>query len=509
MLILVNKEQRTMYSKSIRLMLVILLTVCVSLPGQSSQPMEQKVSIPNGNVPWVQNFTPLREFYVAPNGKGKGNDKNDPMDMDAAVKKGKPGDLFWVMGGTHTGRFILTKNGTAEHPIVFRSLPNAHVIINGGFIIKAEYNWIWGLEITDPSGIIGTAASEGIALFKPGIHLINNVIHHHLGNNGIGAWNYGAGQVVYGNIVYENGQHAGHPHNIYMQNKYSLYGYKYIVGNIFADSDSVCDNCFNVHGYGTHISGFHVERNIVINGRFLLGGSGEPSDRNVVTNNYFYLSTVKIGWSMPTQVEFTNNYLFRTKLETNHYWGAGEKTFDQTGPNVYTGNEFVLSSGKSGRVLFFRTATNNEARQLSLGTARIRPNDVFDYNKYTAPFNAEFNANNIQIDFANLAKWRNATAAAGNAFDRNSSEIPAPTGVKTVFLENEYDPNRFYVLIYNWDRRNQVILDMSSLLQVGSSFKIVGFKSIYGIPVISGTYLKPVTISTKGEEFLAYLLLRT
>ena len=45
--------------------------------------------------------------------------------------------------------------------------------------------------------------AAGIGMYGAGIHAINNVIHHQFDGSGIGAWNSGPGQVIYGNIVYE------------------------------------------------------------------------------------------------------------------------------------------------------------------------------------------------------------------------------------------------------------------------------------------------------------------
>jgi hypothetical protein len=82
------------------------------------------------------------------------------------------------------------------------------------------------LDITDPTE--RAPQDSGVRILAAGVHVLNNVVHHQTNKNGIGAWNAGAGQVVYGNVIYANGQGPNHPHNIYTQNDFP-FGRKYIM----------------------------------------------------------------------------------------------------------------------------------------------------------------------------------------------------------------------------------------------------------------------------------------
>jgi hypothetical protein len=454
--------------------------------------------------PWVQTFTPSRQLYVSPTGIGTGS-QSSPMSMSKAISGAKPGDLYWLTTGTYTGFFKLGISGTATKPIVYRALPQNKVKINGAIEIKGAYTWIWGLEITDPTGI-GAVGSDGVTMLAPGIHLINNVIHHHKGNNGIGAWDYGQ-QMVYGNIVYENGQDAGHPHNIYGQNQYSKFGYKYIVGNMFLDARLIDPGSYNVHVYSGSgkVTGFYLEKNIISNGGIIMGGN-IPTTESVINSNYFYDSSTSFGYGTPFQLDFTNNYMGRTRLSLTRYWGTGEVVYNQARPTVFTGNELVKGAGKSGRILFFRTMAYTAPGVRVFGTPGIQSRDVFNNNKYTAPFVGEFTANGTHIDFATFAQWKGATAVAGNPFDVNSTEVPKPTAAKVFLIPNEYEPKRAYLAIYNWPRTSNVKVDLSSFLASGVKFSIYKPKSFGTSPVVTGTYSGPVSIPLGGAEFSAFVI---
>ncbi len=229
--------------------------------------------------PWFDSFTPHRQFFVSATGTGSGNSESDPMSLNSAISSAQPGDLYWLLTGTYTGLIHLTRNGDSNNPIVFRAKPGDHVIVNGGFQVDADFNWIWGMDISDPSGV---ADIGGIEMFGDGVHAINNIVHDQLGNLGIGTW-LSEGQVLYGNIIYSQIPNGNNPHNIYAQNDYKKSKYKYIVGNMMLDSINATPSTYNFHAYtqNSFISGFYLKHNILRNGEFLIGGFNQPADREI------------------------------------------------------------------------------------------------------------------------------------------------------------------------------------------------------------------------------------
>jgi hypothetical protein len=470
-------------------------------------------SISWAQQPWVHSFTPLRELYVAPTGSGAGTSRSDPMSLDSALSSARAGDLIWLLEGNYRGTLALSNDGTKEQPIVYRAFPGHHVTIIGSIVQKGAYNWIWGLEITDPDGI---GDSDGIYAEAAGLHAINNYIHHNFDHLGIGAWNKGPDHVYYGNIIHSAGKGNGEPtrnwHGTYTQNTFSKYGWKYFVNNVLIDNDA--NSAFNFHAYGECrtcepiLTGFHVEKNIVANRRFLIGGYNKPVKNVVVKENYFYGVSPQFGYRRPAQAELMDNYIARGGITTNWFWGDGDGTspdYIKPKPNVYTGNTVILPG--SGNHIECRTSGYDSGR--IEGVLPFDSEDIFDSNTYageSGSFGASLEANNVSVNAQSLAEWQAATTNAGNPFDKNSRVIDLPTEPKVVLIPNEYEPRRAHLAIYNWDKRSNVAADLSSLMGDGSSFTIHRIKDIFGAVVISGIYTGPISLSTDGAEFSVFLV---
>jgi hypothetical protein len=448
--------------------------------------------------PWVQPFTPIRTLYVSPNGTGNGSQSN-PMGFNAAINSSVPGDLYWLMPGTYNGQRKFTRYGTSSNPIVWRGQSGA--IINGALDLSAAHNWVWGLEVKDPSGV---ATSEGITLLGIGNHVINNIVHDIKGRVGIGAWNTGSGQVVYGNIVYKQIPNSNNPHNIYSQNNFKTNGYKYFVQNMILDSWDATQSSYNFHAYtqGGYISGYHIEKNIIRKGKFLIGGTNLPADNEIVKQNYFYDSPVLLGWSVPTQVQFQNNYLGKGWLDIRYFWGTGEVKYTIPGPSSFTGNSIMKPTNNHVQ---FRTAAYWP--NLCLGCPKIRSGDSFNNNTYSSTFNASFHADNYNAGTVSFTTWKSLTQGAGNPFDVNSTVVQSVSD-KVVVMANEYESGRGNIAIYNWSLSSTKTVDLSSILQSGQSYKVLDPRNM-GTPVAQGVYSGPINIPTSGKEFLALLVIKT
>lgn len=452
--------------------------------------------------PWFRAVTPLRQLYVSPNGTSDGRSAASPMNLKKAIDTAKAGDLYWLQEGQYRGAFELRQNGTEKNPIIFRGTPGKRVVVQGSFQLFGESTWLWGLEIMDPGAV---SITSGVDLYAPGVRVINCVIHDQKGKVGIGAWQTGEGQVIYGNVVYKQIPKQNNPHNLYIQNDFAHMGYKYIINNVFLDAADVTDLTYNVHAYTQNslITGLWFEQNIVGNGIFLIGGFNLPADHEVVKQNYFYKAPVQLGYRRPTQVRFQYNYLGRSELITQYFWGAGETQYKQTAPNIYSNNEILLPPAP--HVDFSTSAFLGPDR--CDGCARIRPVDIFDQNKYTSPFHARFYADNKNLGVLGMNGWRNATAAAGKRFDGNSAVVGAPRETKVVILKNDYEPTRAHVVVYNWSKAAKIRIDLGSYLRTGSRFTIYDAKKVFQAPILAGIYSGPIELPL-GKEFGAFVIIQ-
>jgi hypothetical protein len=483
-----------------------LFLVLLFLIGDSAFLQTASVEIsaePAAPRPWFRAVTPLRQLYVSPTGTSDGKTAASPMSLKKAIDSAKPGDLYWLQEGQYKGVFVLEKNaGTVKNPIIFRGTPGRRVVVEGSFRVYTPYTWLWGLEITDP-----TALSEfgGIDMLAEGVRVINNVIHDQRGKIGIGAWQTGKGQVIYGNIVYKQLPKQNNPHNLYIQNDFAHMGYKYVVNNMFLDSRDATDGAYNVHAYteSSLITGLWFEQNVSKNGVFLIGGFNLPAQHEVVKQNYFYRSPVQFGYRRPTQVRFQYNYLGRSELVTQYFWGAGESLYKQSAPNIYSNNEIYLPPA-APHIDFSTSAFLGPER--CDGCAKIRPVDIFDQNTYSAPFKARFYADNRNLGVLGMEGWRNATAAAGKRFDGNSKIVRPPRETKAVILKNDYEPTRANLVVYNWSNAAKVRIDLGSFLHFGQRFTIYDAKKVFQTPALGGIYTGPIELSL-GNEFGAFVII--
>src|SRR5262245_17777312 len=138
-------------------------------------------------------------------------------------------------------------------------------------------------------------------------------------------------------------------------------------------------------------------------------------------------------------------------------------------------------------------------------------NNYISLNKTPAytPFAFGLNGNYLGHTFDS---WQKSTG-----FDKNGSyQLAAsgrPAGVKVFIRPNQYESGRASITVYNWDLKNQVDADVSSLLRNGDRFEVRNARDFYGEPVLSGVYNgKPLSLPMAGEspapEFGAFVLIK-
>lgn len=459
----------------------------------------------NETPPWVHSFEPAEVVYVSPEGGGRGRTPDSPISIEQAIEGGRAGYMFICLPGSYEGDFELSGEGTQERPIVFRAMPGERVTIKGTVQMGGSYNWLWGFEVTDPR-----YESHPIQARGPGVHIINNIIHN--AGGGIGGWDTGADHVYYGNIVCHVGgdvetrgeRRTNYP--TYTQNNFNRHGHKYFIQNMFLDGRPF-NPSYNFHGYteGGHISGFYLVGNIMENGRFLIGGYNEPHHNNILERNYFFnMPQVQFGYRRPIQVEFRDNYLGRSTLSIPYMWGIpgeGREGVTKPKPSIYTGNTIINPPGAHVDIISFSYLPDVDNR----GGSKLDPDDVFDENIYSANFQGNLNSAGNRGGYG-LDGWRDASEAAGNRFDENAEEIPAPEEPFVAVTVNEYEPGRGHMVIFNWGGDEAVEADLSDIVEEGAAFTVHRARRAFDDPVAEGTYEGPVAIPMNGKEFDAFLV---
>lgn len=507
--------------------------------------------------PWVRSFSPLRTFYVSPSGTGAGHTMADPMSLRSAVVNSMPGDLYYLLEGEYVpdvagesmrGTLLLSGVGTEENPIVYRAFPGHRAVIMGNVSIgssalseeSGKYNWVWGLEITDPQNSVdvGREQGSGLVMFSEGSTAINNIIHDQALKNGIGAWGNPLGNgydtgtlrnhVVYGNIVYRNGLgtntsqcNSAPNHNVYGHHSYAddngiTYGYRYFVDNIIFDAAEDCGKSKNIlmRSSAGEVSGFYLDGNVIFNGGVAANPEGRPSYNMKFQSNWLVDSHFLIG-GRPFQGEIIGNTLINTVLEIQSLWG-NEPSIPRTVGNTVVRNNKIYSDTYTYQII---TAIKSDAS--SSGQAPIRSSDVWDYNVYgpfalnEPHFRAGVIANGRTLNSGHtqsLEAFRQATRgirfSSPEGLDASSSVVGKPASVDYKLIRNVYDQDLSYLVVYNWSSQASVTLNLQRELPSARRVGVYSVHDMFGSPVVAASP-RNITIPLEGDSAYSIYVVRS
>jgi hypothetical protein len=94
--------------------------------------------------------------------------------------------------------------------------------------------------------------------------------------------------------------------------------------------------------------------------------------------------------------------------------------------------------------------------------------------------------------------WQQWREKAG--FDANGSYTAGrPKGTSVFVRPNQYEPGRGHVIVYNWDQKESVEVDVKGLLKPGQAYRIVSAQNVFGEPIVRAKYEgKPVILPMKA-----------
>lgn len=379
-----------------------------------------------------------RALYVAPNGvAGRDGSLANPIDLASALSAGgpaRPGDTIWLRGGTYSGAFTSTLNGTASAPITVRQYPGERATLDNGatptlptLVVNGSWTTFWGFEImnSNPTRFIDVSGrGTGLDVYGPNTKFINLVIHD--AQNGVGLWSSAVNAELYGSLIYNNGiewTDRGHGHSIYTQN---ASGTKRLEDNIMFNGFS-----FGIHAYtqGGAIDNFVMDGNVSFNhgnlssgGRksnLLLGG-GQVARNPIITNNHLYNSPATGG----------------------------------RGADLGYGT--ACASGRVQNNVF----VSDTALMFNCSATTLSGNHI--YGGYNFP---------------------------AGTYSSNTYYSARPAGSWVTVRPNRYEPGRGHIVIYNWARAGQVAVNLAQAgLAPGDGYEIKDAQNFYGPPVVNGVY---------------------
>lgn len=470
------------------------------------------------------------DLYVATNGTAAGpGGLAQPYNLATALsgQVGRPGDTFWLRGGTYElGHIDTTIQGAKGQPITFRQLPGERARVDGSitFFESAGYVTLWGFELfsSDTNRVSRNAGQglnptdlnlrAGLAVYVPNMQFINLIIHDHV-RHGIYISDDDTNAVVHGCIAYNNGWQSvdnADGHNYYMQN---TSGTKVLSDNMAFNSTANNFQIYTDHDQSALV-GVRFDGNVAFNAGIL------------TTNNRRFRDYI-VGVDAPAiqtdRVTFINNM---------GYYQAGSRTIAQVqigrdgvnGSVVVSNNYlplgFVMNNWKTATVMsnLIAPRTSDYIINLNQGLA-VLTSTLWDKNTLSRPLTGA----DLRYNFQTLSflAWTTATG-----FDAQSSyKVGGLTGTKVFVRPNKYEAGRAHIIVYNWDKTNTVAADMSSVMAIGAVYEVRNAQDPFSPPVLVGTYdgmplplpmtgqsvAKPngnlVAPAATGPEFNAFLLL--
>lgn len=439
-----------------------------------------------------------RSWYVAPNGSSKGQGtQSSPWNLAVALGHGpnrievKPGDTIWLRAGRYTGNFISTLNGKENAPIIVRAFPGERVIMDKASAderkqpalkVKGSWVWFWGIEITNSnpdrrrnspySGDDEPWRGSGADVYAPNVKFINMIFH----DNGHGIWDKENQTEVHGCLFFYNGNNK-REHALYVGNDA---GTKYITDNIL----------FAQGGYGilAHSNsasslqkGLHIEGNVSFNngmltnddqktGNLQVGGvRGVSAERVVVKNNFIYNPAsnatnknngIRLGYEDTgnKDVKLLDNYIVSQTPLLIWWW----QSVDFQGNTIYS---------------------DRESLELKMPAGVNLASYHWDFNSYfSTGREPTFASDTATLGFS---RWRQMTGLDGHSQALLNHK---PEGVQVFVRPNRYEAGRANIVVYNWDRRDQVAVDVSSVLSVGDNFEVRDAQNYFAEPVARGKY---------------------
>ncbi|HUS73062.1 MAG TPA: right-handed parallel beta-helix repeat-containing protein [Sedimentisphaerales bacterium] len=126
---------------------------------------------------------------------------------------------------------------------------------------------------------------------------------------------------------------------------------------------------------------------------------------------------------------------------------------------------------------------------------------------YNAPYNenCEVRDNIIVNGDLSIARYKKAKQEGNLIIKKGQNR---PEGIKSVLLPNRFDRNRAHLVVYNWDKAENVKVRAKPFLKNGNSFRLMDPQNLFGSPVAEGKcYADVIEVPVKGE-FAVFVLLK-
>lgn len=416
-------------------------------------------------------------FYVSPTGSasnpGTIASPNSLTNMiQAAHTLASAGDTIYLLGGTYTNTLFNDLVAPSNNPIVMRSAPGQWAVIDpqttntvtGAVLtIYGSGNWWRDMEIMNSATNRYLVRLDGVGMNTGAAGQDNKLINLFIHDNGDGAFaSYQSTNAeVYGCVIINNGYQLsdrGHGHNLYIQNR------------SFETRKTISENIgLNVMNVGMNARSSNLTANEWWEGN-VVANSGSTSTNGWVANFHTEGETVD-------QISWVQNFGYYPVPA----YGQGFYSLSTNGTLTVVSNVFANSYSQ----IFYWTNTVFNANT-QYAAVDFRPT-VTNYT--TADYNYYYK---VALNFPISYQLTNVTLANWQTYFGNDTHGTATANAasgKWIYLrQNKYEPTRANLIVYNWDRSDNVTVNISSVCPVGNAFTLRNAADYGGNLVLSNNY---------------------
>jgi hypothetical protein len=163
------------------------------------------------------------------------------------------------------------------------------------------------------------------------------------------------------------------------------------------------------------------------------------------------------------------------------FFGSGPNGSASVRNNYFIGGQYPVQLSYWNKLTF----TNNVTYSQNAYNVGLDTKEGQDPAGYNWDGNTHYGPERflVQQKSAEVKDWK----ALG--IDANSRFVAgAPTGVWTFVRPNKYEPGRANIIVYNWDKKERVPVDVSKVLKAGARYEVRDAMDFFGKPVNAGTY---------------------
>jgi hypothetical protein len=126
---------------------------------------------------------------------------------------------------------------------------------------------------------------------------------------------------------------------------------------------------------------------------------------------------------------------------------------------------------------------------------------------YNAPYNenCEIRNNTIVNGVLNIDQYKKVVKEDNLVIRK---EQKRPTGVKAVLLPNRFDRNRAHLVVYNWDKAENIKVRAKPFLKDGDSYRLMDPQNFFGNSIFDDKYVGDVIQIPTKTEFAVFIVLR-